>query len=65
MGHKSILGTEKTGKSHFCFLKILIIITFYRHFKNFIGHSGIVCGTGVSFKFEPIDKLTPSDKRQP
>ena len=27
------------------------------------GHSGIEQGTGESFKFEPIDKLTPSYER--
>ena len=28
-----------------------------------IGHPGIAQGTGVSFKFEPIDKLTSSHER--
>ena len=36
-------------------IEILIIIA--------IGHSGIAQGTGASFNFEPIDKLTPPHKR--
>ena len=31
--------------------------------EDHIGHFGIAQGTGVCFKFEPIDKLTPSDER--
>ena len=62
MGDKSILDTEKTGKTHFCSIKILIVDILQtlqelnRSFWNFVW-------TGVSFKFEPIDKLTPSHKR--
>ena len=38
-------------------------VQYKQKFQESIGHSGIAQGTGATFKFEPIDKLTPPHER--